>query len=116
MRKLLVRILINMIAIWLAAYLIQGVSYPSLEALFFSAIVFGIINAIIRPILIVLSFPLTVLTLGLFLFVINGITVHLTASLTGLHSASFYTSIIAGIIITLSNWFLYNLFGKNIKR
>ncbi|HBH13769.1 MAG: hypothetical protein XD91_0954 [Clostridiales bacterium 38_11] len=112
MRKLLIRIIMNMIAIWLAAYLIAGISYPSLSSLFFAALIFAVVNAIIKPILVIISFPLTLLTLGLFLLVINGITVEITAMLTGLHTATFMSSIQAGIIIAISNWFLYKVFNK----
>ncbi|HAE42921.1 MAG TPA: hypothetical protein DCG34_08415 [Clostridiales bacterium] len=115
MRKLLIRIIMNMIAIWLAAYLISGISYPSLSSLFFAALIFAVVNAIIKPILVVVSFPLTLLTLGLFLLVINGITVEITALFTGLHTATFMSSIQAGIIIAISNWFLYKVFNKSLK-
>lgn len=115
MKKLFVRILLNMIAIWVAAYLIAGISYPSLGSLFFAAVIFAVVNAVIKPILVIISFPLTLLTLGLFLLVINGITVEITAMFTGLRTATFMTSIQAGIIIAISNWILYKVFNKSLK-
>ncbi len=116
MRKLLARIVLNMVAIWIAANFISGVSYPSIEGLFFAAIIFGLVNAVVKPILIVISFPLTIMTLGLFLLVINGITFEITTALTALSSRSFLASMQAGVIITISNWFLYSLFGKDLKK
>jgi putative membrane protein len=112
MKKLFSNIILNMVAIWTAAYFIEGVSYAGLKGLFFAAIVFGIVNTLIKPILTVISFPLTVLTFGLFLLVINGITVEITAGLTALSTASFAASVKAGIVITLANWMLQGIFNK----
>ncbi|MBN2286187.1 MAG: phage holin family protein [Tissierellales bacterium] len=112
MKKLLGRIILNMVAIWTAAYFIEGVSYVGLKGLFFAAIVFGIVNALAKPILTVISFPLTILTFGLFLLVINGITIEITAGLSALNTASFAASVKAGIIITLANWILQGIFNK----
>jgi len=112
MKKLFSNIILNMVAIWTAAYFIEGVSYVGLKGLFFAAIVFGIVNTLIKPILTVISFPLTVLTFGLFLLVINGITVEITAGLTALSTASFAASVKAGIVITLANWMLQGIFNK----
>jgi putative membrane protein len=113
MKKLLSRIILNMIAIWTAAYFIEGISYSGLKGLFFAAIIFGIVNNFIKPILIIISFPLTIMTFGLFLLVINGITVEITAGLSALSSASFFSSIKAGIVISIANMFLQSIFNKN---
>lgn len=110
MKKLLGRIIINMLAIWAASYVISGVSYSGLEGLFFAAIVFGIVNTFIKPILKLISLPLTIFTLGLFLFIINGITVEITAGLSALNTATFGDSIKAGVIITIANWILQGIF------
>ncbi|SHJ80890.1 putative membrane protein [Dethiosulfatibacter aminovorans DSM 17477] len=110
MKKLLGRIIINMIAIWAASYTISGVSYSGLEGLFFAAIIFGIVNTFIKPILTLISLPLTIFTLGLFLLIVNGITVEITAGLSALNTATFGDSIKAGVIITIANWILQGIF------
>jgi putative membrane protein len=110
MKKLLGRIIMNMMAIWTAAYVIRGVSYSGLEGLFFAAIIFGLVNTFVKPILKFISLPLTIFTLGLFLLIVNGITVEITAGLSALNTVSFGDSIKAGVIITIANWILQGIF------
>lgn len=67
----IVRALIAALGLWLAAEIVPGVGYQSLESLLWAAALLGIVNAIVRPILIILTLPFTIVTLGLFLLVIN---------------------------------------------
>lgn len=115
MKKLLGRIILNMLAIWAAAYFVTGVSYSGIKGLFFAAIIFGIVNTFITPVLTIVSLPLTVLTLGLFLFVVNGITIEITALLSALNVASFGAAMKAGIIVTIANWLLNSIFKTDHK-
>lgn len=112
MKKLFGRIIINMLAIWTASYFIRGISFSGLEGLFFSAIIFGIVNTFIKPLLKLLTLPLTIFTLGLFLLIVNGLTVEITAGLSSLNTATFGDSIKAGIIITIANWILQGIFDS----
>lgn len=112
MKKLLGIIIINMMAIWAASHTINGVSYSGIEGLFFAAIIFGIVNTFIKPLLKLISLPLTILSLGLFLLIINGITVEITAALSALNTITFGDSIKAGIIITIANWILQGIFDN----
>ncbi|MEM6886377.1 MAG: phage holin family protein, partial [Verrucomicrobiota bacterium] len=71
--NILVRWLLTMLSVWVAAFFLDGITYDGWQALAIAALVLGILNAIIKPILTLLSLPLLLLTLGLFLLVINAV-------------------------------------------
>jgi putative membrane protein len=79
--KLLLRWILNTLALFAVAYILPGFHYRDWIAIAIAAAVLGILNAIVRPILYVLTLPITVLTLGLFLFVLNAIMLKLTAAI-----------------------------------
>ncbi len=80
----LIRLLVNAAALWVATRFVTGVTYSgAVMPLIGVALIFGVINAIIRPILKFFTFPLLILTLGLFTFVLNGLMLWLTSSLSG---------------------------------
>lgn len=82
--KLVIRILINAVALWAAAQLLPAIQLAGdLVGILIVAIVFGLVNALIRPVISLLSLPITILTLGLFTLVINTIMLLITAGLTG---------------------------------
>src|SRR5438132_567526 len=107
----LIRLLVNAAALWAATRLVTGVTYrgaflPSLAV----ALVFGLVNAIIRPILKFLTFPFFIVTFGLFAFVLNGLMLWLTSSVSqglglGFHvsgfGAAFWGALVVSIISTL---------------
>jgi putative membrane protein len=104
----IVRLIINMVAILIIAYL-----FPSLIWVdgFWTALVvaflLGIVNAILRPIMILLTFPLTLLTLGLFLFVINGLMLGLVSTLIkGFQVNGFWAAVLGSILISIVSWIL----------
>ena len=81
--RLLLRILINAAALWAAVHFVSGIHFAgSTAGLFGVALVFGILNAIVRPILFFFSLPLLIITLGLFTFVLNAIVLLLTSALS----------------------------------
>ena len=102
------RWLINMIAVLLIAYLLPRVIWvDGLWAAFIAALFLGIVNAIIRPILVLLTLPLTLLTLGLFLLVINGCMLWLVAILVkGFYVNGFGGAVFGSILISLISWVL----------
>lgn len=118
MIKLLARIVINAIAIWLTAYFLEGLNFEgSIWELMIVAIIFGLINAVIKPILKLLTLPITILTLGLFTLVINALMLILTVGISGSLSfgdvgffqsllVALIASIIISIISTVLNWFV----------
>ncbi len=102
MRGFLVRLLINMVAISLTAELLPGIAVNGgFGTLLLVALVFGIVNAIVKPILILLTCPAVILSLGLFILVINGLMLLLTSSLLGDQFVvdGFGTAFIGGIVM-----------------
>jgi len=102
--RFVLRVLINAIALWVTARFVGGISVDeSFGGLLFVALVFGLVNAFIRPIVRVLTFPLTILTLGLFTFVVNALMLMLADRLTeGLNiEGGFSTALLAGIVISI---------------
>ncbi|MBC7782163.1 MAG: phage holin family protein [Proteobacteria bacterium] len=79
MLKLLVRWLLNAVGLWIATEIIPGVSASGWQALVIAALLLGLVNAIVRPVLVLLTLPITFLTLGLFLVVINALMLLLVA-------------------------------------
>ncbi len=107
MRDFFVTLVINMLAIALTANFVPGIVVPNnLVELAVIALVFGIVNALVRPILTLLSLPFVVVTLGLFMLVINAAMLGLTAWLTPLTISGFWTAVLGGIIISLINMVL----------
>lgn len=117
--RILVRVVINAIALWVAALVIDGITLGDadnlastiLTALLVGAI-FGIVNVIVKPILTILSIPFIIITLGLFLIVINALMLGLTSWLADLFDLPFHVSdffwdaILGGIIVSLVSWAL----------
>lgn len=106
--RILIRVLINAAALWVAAKLIDGITLSDqVVTVLIVAAIFGVVNAIVRPVVKVLTFPITVLTLGLFILVINAAMLLLTDWLSdGLHVVGFGDAVLGGIVISLVSWFL----------
>jgi putative membrane protein len=93
--------IIMTVAILVAAYLIPGIIVESIGAAFVAAAILGILNVIIRPVLVFLTLPLTILTLGLFLFIINALVLWLAGSLSpGFRVKSFMPALLGSLVIT----------------
>jgi putative membrane protein len=107
----LIRAVIVALGLWLATVWVSGVSIDTPETLLLAGILLGVVNSVIRPIAIVLTLPMTVLTLGLFLLVINAGMVALVAwILPGMHvhgfGAAFWTAILVSIVSMIGSWFV----------
>jgi len=104
----IIRLLINMVAILIISYLLPRVIWvDSVMAALVAAFLLGIVNAIIRPVLVFLTLPLTILTLGLFLLVINGLMLWLVAAVVkGFHVNGFWGALFGWILISLVSWIL----------
>jgi len=99
---LIINWLINAAALYVAASLIPGVTVEGTSALLFAALVIGLVNAVIRPILVFLTLPITVLTLGLFYFVLNGLMLYLAAALTpGFALAGLGSAIVGALVMSI---------------
>jgi putative membrane protein len=106
--NIIIRVLINAAALWVAAYLIADITLSDRPlVVLLVAGIFGLVNAFIRPIVKVIAFPITLLTLGLFTLVINAAMLQLTDWLTtGLDVRGFWTSVLGGIVISIVSWVL----------
>jgi putative membrane protein len=113
MMHLLIRWIVNAAALMLVAYLYPGVAITSFGAALIAALVLGLVNAVVRPILVILTLPVTLLTLGLFLFVINALLFWFVAEVVqGFHVSGFGAallgSILYSIITLLTSWLLFS--------
>jgi putative membrane protein len=99
---------LNLLALWVAASLVEGITYDDFWKLILAALIFGIINLLLRPILVLLTLPVVILTLGLLLIVINAFLLWLTGKLVpGFDVADFFWAAILGaLIIAVVNFVL----------
>ena len=105
MTRFLARLIFAALGLALAAYLLPGVSYRGITDLLIAALLLGVVNAILRPILFVLTLPLTIVTLGLFLLVLNAAMIGLVAwMLPGFTVDGLVPGILAAIITGLASW------------
>jgi putative membrane protein len=112
--RLIIRLVINAIALWVAAYLVPGIGLTdNAGGLVIVALVFGLVNAFIRPIVAVLSCPFYVLTLGLFTFIVNAFMLWLTAQFSGGNMAveGIWPAILGGIVVGIVSFVLSMLLG-----
>ena len=111
--KTIIHWVVSTLAILITAYILPGVHVNGLLAAFVLAIVLGAINAILRPILIFLTLPLTVLTLGLFTLVINGVLVMLASYIVpGFVVVNFWWALLFGIVLSIISWALQMFEGE----
>ena len=104
--KLIIRLLLNVIALLSASYLISGVNVASFYTALIAAVILGLVNAVIRPILILLTLPITILTLGLFTLVINSLLVLFVASFVeGFTVIGFWPAFFLSLFLWLVSWF-----------
>jgi putative membrane protein len=103
---------ITALSLWAASYVFRGIHFADLSALVISALLLGFANAIVRPLLIVLTLPLTLLTLGFFLLVINALMLLLVSSLVrGFFVADFWTAFFGSIFISILSFIVGALLG-----
>ncbi len=114
---MLVRLLTTALGFWVADRLLDGISFDSDGSLFLAALLLGVINAIVRPILIFLTFPITFLTFGLFLLVINGISVLLVDRLmSSFRTDGLSSAVLAAVIVGMTSWLAGGLMGERGHR
>jgi putative membrane protein len=118
MTGILIRWLITTLAILAVPYLISGVRVESFGSAMLTAGILGILNALVRPILIILTLPLTVITLGFFILVVNALLFELAGALVpGMYVASFWSAFFASLIVSIVSWILNSVVagGKGEK-
>jgi putative membrane protein len=104
MKGFLVRVLITAVGLWVASAL-RGVHIEGVGTLLLAALLLGIVNAVVRPVLIILTLPITILSLGVFLLVINGVMLALVAAVLARFSIDgLGWAILASIVVTVTGW------------
>ena len=107
MKELLIKWLVNSTALLVVAHIVSGVSVDNWMTVFVAALVLGLLNAFLRPVLIFLTLPVTVLTLGLFTLVINGVLFYMAAHLVrGFHVAGFWQAFVAALVFSIVSFLL----------
>jgi putative membrane protein len=112
MEGFLIRAAVVGIGLWLASKIVPGVEFNSTGTLIAAALLLGIVNAFVRPIIVILTLPITLLTLGLFLLVINALMILLVAFfLKGFLVAGFWPAVGAAIVVSLTSWVMSGWIG-----
>jgi putative membrane protein len=116
MTGIILRIVIVAFALWLAAEILPGLQFSGAGTLFAAALLLGIVNAIVRPVAVLFTLPLTLITLGLFLLVVNAGMLGLVALLlSGFQISGFWTAVGASLIVSVISWAASGLIGNNGK-
>lgn len=114
MLRLLVTWVINALALLALPYLMQSVTIDSFLTALLVAVILGFVNTILRPILILLTLPVTVVTLGLFIFILNGLLFWMVGNMfEGFHVAGFWPAVFAAILYSVISWALSTLILKD---
>jgi putative membrane protein len=113
MSTFLIHTVVLAVAIWITAAVVPGITVDSWITLAIAALVLALVNAIVRPLLLILTLPITVLTLGLFYLVVNGLAFGLAAALVpGFQIASWTAAILGALLTSVISWFI----GIFVKR
>lgn len=108
----LLRLVIGALGLWLAEQIVPGINVSNVGTLIAAAFLLGVANAVVRPVLIILTLPITVITLGLFLLVINAAMLGLVALiLPGFHIAGFWAALFGAVIVGITGWIAASFIG-----
>jgi putative membrane protein len=111
--SLLITWLINALALLAVPYLMQSVTVDSFWTALIAALVLGLVNTLVRPLLVLLTLPVTLLTLGLFIFIINGLMFWVVAQLvSGFHVGGFWSAVGGALLYSIISWALSALLMK----
>jgi putative membrane protein len=103
----LARAVVNALVIYLAAAIVPGIEISGVPAALGAGLVFGLINAVLRPVLLIVTLPLTLLTLGLFIFVVNALCLWLTSALVpGFTVLGFWPAFWGALLVSVVSWLL----------
>lgn len=117
MKKTIVRILIGAVSILILAYLLPGVSVDGIGAAIMASIIIGLVNGLVKPVVTFFTIPITILTLGVFLFVINACMILLTDKLvSGFHVDTFWWALIFSILLSMVNSMFQNLAEEKLGK
>ena len=110
MRGLVIRWVTTAFALWITSLIVKGIEVDGIMPLFFAAVVFGVFNAILRPLVLVITFPINLLTLGLFTLIINGAMLKLTSDVVRGFAVHGFWSAVVGALLLSAISFALNLF------
>lgn len=117
MQGFLVRLLINALGLWLAAEIVPGISIERPGTLILAALLMGVVNALVRPVAVVLTLPLTIVTLGIFLLIVNAAMFALVAwILPGFAVSGFWAALLGWLIVSVVSWFAASFFSRRSGR
>ena len=117
MAKLLVHLLVSALLLWLVGQIVHGIHIADFGYALLAALVLGLVNFLDRPILIIVTLPITIVTLGLFLFVINALMLMLTGAIVpGFKVDSFGAALIGGLLLALFNLAASSLLNRRPAR
>ena len=110
--KLLIRVLVTALLVLVLSYFMKGVRLDGVVTALIVAVVLGLLNAFIKPVLVFFTLPFTIFTLGLFLIVINGILILVCTKIVGgFHVDSFWTATLLSVILSISQSIMYKITG-----
>jgi putative membrane protein len=113
MTTFLLRAVIAALGLWAASRLVPGLRIDDAQTLLLAGLLLGIVNAVVRPVALILTLPITLLTLGLFMFVINaGMLALVAALLPGMHLSGFGAALLAAIVVGIAGWLGSLLTGR----
>jgi len=105
MTTFLLRAVIAALGLWAASRWVPGLRIDDAQTLLLAGLLLGVVNAVVRPVALILTLPITLLTLGLFMFVINaGMLALVAALLPGMHLSGFGAALLAAIIVGIAGW------------
>ncbi|HYE42310.1 MAG TPA: phage holin family protein [Caulobacteraceae bacterium] len=105
MTSFLIRAVVSALALWLAAVLVPGIGFSGIGSLILAAVLLGVVNALVKPVLVILTLPLTILTLGLFLLVVNAAMLGLVGALVpGFEVDGFWAALLGALVVSLVSW------------
>ena len=109
------RLVLNGIAIIVAAWIVPGLQLSGVLPALVAGAILGVVNALVRPVLLILTLPLTLVTLGLFIFVINAICLGLTAAIVpGLEISGFWAAFFGALLVSIVSWILSGVLASDL--
>lgn len=112
MKAFLLRVALNTLAIALASSIIPGVAVDGIVPALAAGLLLGVVNAVVRPLLVILTMPITIFTLGLFILVVNGLCFWFVAWLIdGFRVAGFWSAVLGALVVSILSWAVTTLVG-----
>lgn len=106
---------VNTLSLWVADELFSGIAFHNAQALFISGLLLGLVNAFVKPILLVLTLPITVVTFGLFILVVNALMLLLVAwAVPGFHVAGFWSGALIALFVSILSFLINRALGVNL--